>query len=125
MPLAVFESEGIEGVQVERLARDLNVAKSGFCDDLNRLRRRVGCLDVPGTLIGQALGSTDIPIPDPQWLPELLLRPTDNSFQLTDHIIRQRLLLWGLQYLFNLLFGLTVEVGSAELGPDFKRVSVT
>ena len=28
--LAVFESEGIEGVRVERLARDLNVAKSGF-----------------------------------------------------------------------------------------------
>lgn len=28
--LAVFESEGIKGVRVERLARDLNVAKSGF-----------------------------------------------------------------------------------------------
>lgn len=28
--LAVFENEGIEGVRVERLARDLNVAKSGF-----------------------------------------------------------------------------------------------
>lgn len=28
--LEVFESEGIEGVRVERLARDLNVAKSGF-----------------------------------------------------------------------------------------------
>lgn len=28
--LAVLETEGIEGVRVERLARDLNVAKSGF-----------------------------------------------------------------------------------------------
>jgi AcrR family transcriptional regulator len=28
--LDVFEKEGIEGVRVERLARDLNVAKSGF-----------------------------------------------------------------------------------------------
>jgi len=28
--LEVFEKEGIEGVRVERLARDLNVAKSGF-----------------------------------------------------------------------------------------------
>lgn len=28
--LDVFEVEGIEGVRVERLARDLNVAKSGF-----------------------------------------------------------------------------------------------
>ena len=28
--LAVFEQEGIQGVRVERLARDLKVAKSGF-----------------------------------------------------------------------------------------------